>query len=75
MEDIPKEMAAMDKIPIYMPTEDAKVFLAFQRHYEVFSAMDAADAFSVGWGKVVLNFADNKLMTVVREEVGWKRDR
>lgn len=64
---------AMDKIPIYIPDADAKQFLAFQQHYEIFAAMQAADAFSIGWGKVTLNFASHELQNVVREEVAWRR--
>jgi len=63
----------MDKIPIYVLDAEAKQFLVFQEHYEVFSAMQEADALSVGWGKVTLNFAHGMLQNVVKEEVAWRR--
>lgn len=66
----------MDKpIPIYVPDAEAKLFLVFMERHEVFEAMVEADAFSVGWGKVVLNFAGGRLENVVREEVAWRRPR
>lgn len=68
-------MEDMDKIPIFIPDEEAKKFLIFQEHYDIFVAMQAADAFSVGWGKVVLNFANYELQNVVREEVAWRREK
>ena len=63
----------MDKIPIYMLDAEAKQFVAFQRHYAVFSAMLDAGALDIGWGKVTLNFAGGTLQSIVKEEVAWKR--
>lgn len=63
----------MDKIPIFIPDAEAKQFLVFQQHYEVFAAMQEAGALSLGWGKVILNFARGELQNVVKEEVVWKK--
>lgn len=55
-----------------MISEDQQ-FAVFKARFEVFIAMEEADAFSVGWGKVTLNWAAHELQSVVREEVAWKR--
>ena len=68
---MPKEATdAMDSaIPIFVADDEAKRFLLFMEHHQVFDAMLEADAFTVQWGKVVLNFGSGRVQSVSVEKV------
>lgn len=60
----------MDKaIPVFVPDAQAKQFMVFMEHYDVFDAMQRADALTVEWGKVVLNFGRGELVSLSVERV------
>lgn len=58
---------------IILSDQDARKFLAFQKHYALFTIMEEAGAFDVGYGKVVLNVAGGIVQNIVKEEVVYKR--
>lgn len=63
----------MEPITVILSTLEADQFKNFQKHYDIFTEMLAKDVFSIGYGKVTLNFAHNQLQNIVREEIVWKR--
>lgn len=63
----------MDRIPIYVADDEAKKFLVFQEHFELWDAIASSGALSLQWGKAVLNFAHGAVQSVTVESVGWKR--
>lgn len=61
--------AMEDKIPVYVLDSEAKQFLVFKEHFDVFEEMQKHGAFDVMWGKVTLNFGGGLLQTVSVERV------
>lgn len=60
-------------IIVYLTPADAELFKCFQQRYEVMQAMEKSGVFSIGFGKAILNFANNEIQNVVIEQVGWHR--
>jgi hypothetical protein len=58
---------------IILSDEDADKFVAFQKHYALFTIMEKAGAFDVSYGKVILNVAGGIVQNIVKEEVVYKR--
>jgi hypothetical protein len=59
--------------PIILSDEDATKFVAFQKHYELFSIMEKAGVFNIQYGKMIINFAGGVAQNCVKEEMVWKR--
>lgn len=57
------------EVAVYMPDEQAQMFLLFQQHYDNISILLKSGVFSVRSGSVVLNFdIHGKLKTVKRSD-------
>ncbi len=63
----------MDKIPIFVPNEEAKQFLLFQKHYDLFVALEASGALNIGYGNCVINFSAGVVQNISKNEVVYKR--
>lgn len=61
-------------IPILVPDRDAKSFLVFMEHHDLFDALQEAGVFELQWGKAILNFGKGQVQNIVVEEVAWKRN-
>ena len=59
--------------PIVLSDEDVTKFLAFQKHYGLFTIMQSAGAFDVQYGKVILNIAGGIVQNIMKEEIVYKR--
>jgi hypothetical protein len=59
--------------PIVLSDDDALKFVAFQKHYDLFTIMQSAGVFNIGYGKAIINIAGNVVQNIVVEEVKWKR--
>ena len=59
----------MDQTLIYLTDIDARKFLLFQKHYELFDAMEQSKALDVKYGKITLNILQGKLQNIVKEEI------
>lgn len=62
----------MDTVITLTPI-DAQRFVKFQKHYELFSIMEQAGVFDIGYGKAIINVANNVVQNVVIEEVKWRK--
>ena len=60
-------------VTILLTPQDAELFKKFQQYHHIFALLESESAFDIGWGKVVLNFADGELQNCIKEEVVWKR--
>lgn len=63
----------MDKIAIFIPDDEAKQFLLFQKHYELFAALEKSGALNIGYGNCVINFAGGVVQNISKNEVVYKR--
>ncbi len=63
----------MDKVAIYIPDSEAKQFLLFQKHYELFIALEQSGALNIGYGNCVINFAGGVVQNISKNEVVYKR--
>ena len=64
----------IEKIAIYIPDEEAKKFILFQKHYSLFSILLEKGAFDVKSGSVQLNFDHNGLLqTIQRSDFLYSR--
>lgn len=61
-------------IAVYIPDAEAKKFLLFKEHFEIFDAMLAHKVFDIGWGKATLHFKDGILQSITKEEVVYRRN-
>jgi len=61
-------------IKIELTQKDADKFVAFQKHYDLFTTMELTGAFDVQYGKVILNYAGGIIQNIVIEQVAWKRN-
>ena len=62
----------MDKtVIVHLTEEEARQFLMFQRHRQVFEELEPH--LTIGFGKIVFNFAGGILQNVIKEEVVYKR--
>lgn len=52
---------------------EAKQFLAFQEHFDLWNAMDQAGVLELRWGKATMNFARGEVQSIQVESVSWKR--
>lgn len=55
-------------IPIYVIDEDAKKFILFQQHFELFSTLLAAGVFVQKNAQIVLNFDNNGVLQVIERK-------
>lgn len=53
--------------------EDAKLFIQFQKNYDVYSSLSKELDKGIGYGKLTMNFAAGVLQNIVREEIVYKR--
>ena len=58
---------------ITLTDEDALKFIAFQRHYDLFTTLELTGALNTKYGKVIINFANGIPQNVVIEAIAWKR--
>lgn len=58
---------------VTLTDEEALMFIAYQKHHDLFCIMENVGAFDVGFGKVVLNIAGGIVQNIQREEVVYKR--
>lgn len=58
---------------IELKDQEAKQFLAFREHYDLWSAMEAAGVMELTWGKATLNFAKGEVQNIQVESVSWRR--
>ena len=58
--------------PVYLTDEQAKEFLLFQKHYDMFKKIDEAKISDVKFGKVTFNIAFGKIQNIVKEEVVYQ---
>lgn len=58
---------------IILTTEEAQMFVRFQKYHELFVIMEKAGVFDIGYGKAIINVAGNTIQNVVVEEVKWRR--
>lgn len=58
---------------ITLSNEDAERFKSFQQHYDLFKMLEDKGAFTVQFGKVVLNIAFGEIQNCTKEEIVWKR--
>lgn len=58
---------------ITLPDAEAKQFLVFREHFDLFQAMEAAGVMELTWGKATLNFAKGEVQSIQVESVSWKR--
>jgi hypothetical protein len=56
----------MDKIAIYIPDEDAKKFLVFQEHYDVFDVLVKSGVFNQKNAAVTLHFDHLGILRLVQ---------
>lgn len=58
---------------IILEENEAELFKKFMENYETFNKLEQAGVFEIGFGKGVLNFANNILQNIVVEEIKYKR--
>ena len=58
---------------IILDNEEAELFKSFQRHHDLFKHLEEKEAFSVKFGKVILNIDFGQVQNIVKEEIVWKR--
>lgn len=63
----------MDKIAIFVPDNEAKQFLLFQKHYNLFDALDKSGALNISYGNCVINFANGHVQSISKNEVVYKK--
>lgn len=63
----------MTKIPIFIPDAEAQQFILFQKHYDLFLAMEKSGALNIGYGKCVINFKAGLVENITKEEIVYKR--
>lgn len=56
-----------------LTTGEAKKFLAFQQHFDLFDAMEKAGVLELKWGKATMNFAKGEVQNIQVESITWKR--
>lgn len=54
---------------------EAKQFLLYQKHHDLFERLNDAGAFDLTFGKITMNFAFGELQNVVKESVVWRLDK
>ncbi len=59
------ENVKQEEITVYMLPGDAKLFLEFQRHYEVFSVLSAKRVFEQRGAAITLHFDPQGLLKAV----------
>lgn len=52
---------------------EAKQFLAFREHFDLWNAMEQAGVLELTWGKATMNFAKGEVQSIQVESVSWKR--
>jgi len=66
---IPKTCEIVE-IPVYMTNYDAKLFLEFQRHHDIFALMVDKKVFDQKGAAITLHFDNNGLLkTITRADV------
>lgn len=63
----------MSNVTIILTPIDAEQFKLFQKYYEVFKKLEDTNALTIGFGKVIMNYAFSELQTIVKEEVIFKK--
>lgn len=63
----------MQNVTIILTPADVEQFKLFQQYYELFKKLNDTNALSIGFGKVILNFAFGQLQNIVKEECLWKK--
>lgn len=58
---------------ITLTDKDAKKFVSFQKHYDIFTTMELVGAFDVQYGKVILNYAAGIVQNIEVNQIAWKR--
>lgn len=54
------------EIAVYMPDEDAKKFLEFQKHYQIFSILLEKGVFNQKNASISLNFDSNGVLQTIQ---------
>ena len=62
-----------EQTTIYISHADFEKWKQFQKNYALFSVLLANGVFDVVFGKVILNFSNNDLKNVTKEEVVWHK--
>lgn len=58
-----------NKIAIFIPDDEAKQFLVFQKNYTLFQEMEKQQVFDIKYGEVTLHFQDGVLDFLTKKEV------
>jgi hypothetical protein len=61
-------------ITILMSEKDVERWKYFQEHYDKFVTLIDNKAFDVGFGKTILNFSNNELKNLTKEEILWRKE-
>lgn len=62
-----------DLTTLILKEAEAKKFLVFQEHFDLFEAMEKAGVLELKWGKATMNFAKGEVQSIQVESVSWKR--
>jgi len=57
-----------EKIAIYVPDEDAKKFLKFQEHYDLFTLLLESGVFQQKNAAIILNFDEHGILQAIDRE-------
>jgi hypothetical protein len=52
---------------------EAEQFIIFQKHRNLFAAMQEAGVFNIGFGKAIINIANKEVMNITTEIIAWKK--
>lgn len=61
------------EVAVYMPDAEARQFLIFKQHYDIFEQMAQHGVLDIQYGKGILNFRAGILETVEKHEVVYRR--
>lgn len=71
--EVTNDMASEPTTSVQLKDSEAKQFLTFREHFDLFQAMEAAGVMELRWGKATLNFAKGEVQSIQVESVSWKR--
>ena len=57
------------QVTIFLSPLDAEMFKSWQQFHQTFELLVNQGVFQTKYGKVILNFADNKIKTIEKQEI------